>query len=591
MDDSKRQLLIMGALGLIAGGIYFAQTQQSPDAGAEVSAEGEPAAIEERSEESGDAAIDWEARRALEQQVTIETESYVARLSNLNTGLTSFRIKDARFHTDDGENLELVTTDKERYYDFRLSLPGIPIPSDAVWEAEQLDERTVVFRWSGSGFSVARRVEAGGGPYQLWSTVRVRNDSGETRTFRSIHHSAHYVSREAEEAGMIGRPSTAASFGLCEWGDSEMERITTEDLAERSRGFGGDVVFTGIADAYFANVMAADGEPAERCVLTASRRGGTIPDDTWTGSLLEVELQHPRQELASGEEWSARTLGFVGPSDRDALRAAGHSLPQVVDLGWFSFIANGLSDLLEKIHDLVGNWGLAIILLTLLVKLVFFPLTMKSFRAMAKMRQLKPQIDALNEKYPDDKEKKGAAMMELYRREKINPAAGCLPSLLQMPVWFALYRSLSTNIELYHAPFTLYWSDLSAPDPFYILPGCVALLMHLQQRLTPTTMDATQAKMMMYLMPIMIGGFMLFLPAGLCLYMVTNSTLTILQQRAIYARLDREQAAAKSNEAPPMFLENEDDHEPDDDPLGEATSASAKRRSIGSRSKKRQRRG
>lgn len=601
MDDTKRQLLIMGAFGIIAGGIYFAQTMEAP-------AEGDPnaevASAEQSSDEpqepeaaaaSADDEVDYAARAAAERVVSIETGEFNATFSNLNTGMLSFELKDPRFQTDTGAPLDLVTTDREQFYNFRVSLPGLPIPADAVWEPEQVDVDTVRFRWSGHGIRVMREITAGSGAYQLWSTVQVANESDSERTYRVVHHTTHYVSREAEEGGFIGRPSTAASFGLCNYGDDEMERVTTEDMVERESGFGGNVVFAGIADAYFATAVASGsgGTRAERCVLRASRRGGTIADETWSGSLVEVDLKDPTVTVPAGESNIMNAIAFMGPSDRDALRTAGHGLPQVVDLGWFSFIANSLSDLLEKIHDVVGNWGLAIILLTILVKLVFFPLTMKSFGAMAKMRKLKPQIDALNEKYAEDKEKKGAAMMELYRREKINPAAGCLPSLLQMPVWFALYRSLSTNIELYHAPFTLYWSDLSAPDPYYVLPGCVAILMHLQQRLTPTTMDATQAKMMMYFMPIMIGGFMLFLPAGLCLYMVTNSTLTILQQRVIYARLDREEAAAKDAPMPFQTDGSNDDDEPEPEPDArmEASSASATRVARKGSRKKRQRRG
>ena len=309
---------------------------------------------------------------------------------------------------------------------------------------------------------------------------------------------------------------------------------------------------------------------------------------------LQAELRYAAEDLAAGEELQLRNMIYLGPTDRHTLRAAGHYLPEVIDLGWFSFIANFLSDGLNLIQSFVGNWGIAIILLTLLVKLLFFPLTMRSFEAMGKMRQLKPKIDALNEKYADNPELKGQAVMALYRQEKVNPAAGCLPSLLQMPVWFALYRSLSTNIELYHAPFAL-WTDLSAPDPYYILPGFVALLMHLQQRLTPTTMDPAQAKMMMYLMPIMIGSFMLFLPAGLCVYMVTNSMLTIAQQRFIYSKLDQ---GAPATGAPDDEGDDGDDEDNNDDsdapseaPLT-ASRDSSRRKSVRSKnSNKRQRRG
>ena len=173
-----------------------------------------------------------------------------------------------------------------------------------------------------------------------------------------------------------------------------------------------------------------------------------------------------------------------------------------------------------------------------MVKLVLYPLTAKSFESMAAMRKLKPEIDALNEKFADDREKKGAAMMELYKKHRINPLGGCLPQLFQLPIWWALYMSLSTNVELFRQPFVGFWQDLTAPDPYYVLPLGLGLLMYVQQKLTPTTMDAAQAKMMMYMMPGMITVFMLFLPSGLCLYMFTNSVLTIGQQRMIEYRLN-----------------------------------------------------
>ncbi|MGE3636699.1 MAG: YidC/Oxa1 family membrane protein insertase [Sandaracinaceae bacterium] len=165
-------------------------------------------------------------------------------------------------------------------------------------------------------------------------------------------------------------------------------------------------------------------------------------------------------------------------------------------------------------------------------------------------------MDRVYELYKDDAEKKGAAVMELYRKNKINPLSGCLPSLVQLPVWWALFTSLSTNIELYHRPLALWWTDLSAPDPYFVLPLCLGLLMHLQQRLTPTTMDPTQAKMMMYFMPVMITVFMLFYPSGLCLYMLTNSALGIGQMQLNNYRLSK---------AAPLVTSETDTSEADDD--------------------------
>jgi YidC/Oxa1 family membrane protein insertase len=304
---------------------------------------------------------------------------------------------------------------------------------------------------------------------------------------------------------------------------------------------GPKVHFAGLENTYFASAMASDAATAERCqILLSDRYAG---DEDPHGTLFEARLVYPRQEIAGGASTTYRTLLYLGPKETEALQAAGHSLPAVVDFGWFSDIAKGLVKLLSVIYGGVGNWGIAIILMTLLFRIAFFPLTIKSFQSMGKMRQLKPEMDRINELYKDDREKKGAAVMELYRKHKINPLGGCLPQLLQMPVWFAFYASLSTNIELYHAPFVLYWVDLSAPDPYFTLPLAIGLLMFLQQRLTPTTMDPMQAKMMMYFMPVMITSFMLFLPAGLCLYMVTNSVLGITQQRWIMARLDKPKRA------------------------------------------------
>jgi YidC/Oxa1 family membrane protein insertase len=162
---------------------------------------------------------------------------------------------------------------------------------------------------------------------------------------------------------------------------------------------------------------------------------------------------------------------------------------------------------------------------------------------MAKMKELKPELDKINALYGDDREKKGAAIMELYRKRGVNPMAGCFPVLLQLPIWFSLYASLSSNVELFHAPFILYWNDLSSPDRFFILPLALGALMFVQQKMTPASgMDPLQQKMMLYMMPTMMTSFMLFLPAGLCLYMFTNSALSITQQRVIEAQLKKASA-------------------------------------------------
>jgi len=224
----------------------------------------------------------------------------------------------------------------------------------------------------------------------------------------------------------------------------------------------------------------------------------------------------------------------------DAIHSAGHGLSRLIDLGWFDPVAGVMVDLLNVLSDFTGNWGFAIILLTIMVRLLLFPLTAKSMKSMGKMRLLKPEMDRINELYADDRESKGAAVMELYRREGVSPLGGCLPMLAQMPIFFALYQSLMTNVELYNAPFVGWLTDLSSSDPYYILPVSLGVLMFFQQRLSPAGgMDPTQRKIIMYAMPIFLTGIMLVLPAGLCLYMVTSSALGIAQQTWIHKQLDK----------------------------------------------------
>ncbi len=598
MDDPKRQFYVLGAIAAVVAGIYLAGEvfgePQDPNADPSAQQQEQSADTEQPTtsptdgplagtplNESSLPAATREERDAARTLYTIDTELSRASFSDHGGGLVSVELKNEQFKEDDGSFLDLVTTDKEQYQPFRIQVTGADIPADAVWQGEQLSPSAIQLTWEGNGIRVRRRIEAGEGPYQLWSTVEVRNIDDAPRYTRIRYFTHHYVAKDDEEGGFIAAPSTRMSHGVCRHAadGGETEREAGEALSTDVMGWP-QPEFVGVHDNYFANVIVGDG--AERCIIAAQRRPTT---EEYVGTLFQAELRYPAQTLEPNETAEYRTMEYLGPTDRDALRSAGHNMSEVIDLGWFSFIANGLIDLLRLLYGFVGSWGLAIILLTLMVKALFYPLTVKSFRSMAAMRKLKPKIDALNEKFGDDREKKGAATMELYRKEGVNPAAGCLPSLLQMPVWFALYRSLSTNLELYRAPFA-FWSDLSAPDPYFALPILVALLMHFQQRLTPSTMDPKQAKIFMYFMPIMFGSFMLFLPAGLCVYIVTNSSLTILQQRYIYAKLDREEESNKDAPTPV----DDPDPEPDDEVTDEPTSKSSTRRRLSS-AKKRRRRG
>ncbi|MBZ0120322.1 MAG: membrane protein insertase YidC, partial [Sandaracinaceae bacterium] len=453
--------------------------------------------------------------------------------------LSDYRILgDTRF-----ADARVVSTWSERYAPLRITVPGVEIPADAVWDLEQVSPTAVRLSWEGGGVRVTRKLEAGSGPYQIWSTVRVENLAAAPKRLRLEVATSHFVRAEDESGGFFAARSPAISQGTCVY-DDETVRKDGDDLQEAPHGYAGQVHFSAIESVYFVNALASHGAvQARRCALNASAAVDRRTDTPHDGTVFEARLVYPATTLDPGASQVWQSLAYLGPKEPNALNLAGHRLPEVVDLGFFALIARQLARLLGLIHQYVGSWGLAIILLTLLVRLVLSPLTARSFQSAARMRKLKPELDRINEMYSEDREKKSAAMMELYRKHKINPFGGCLPQLLQLPIWWALYTSLSTNMELYHVPFAL-WPDLSAKDPYYALPIVLGVLMHVQQRLTPTSMDPAQAKMMMWMMPIMITVFMLFLPSGLCIYMLTNSALGIAQQKLIEWQINRKNPPA-----------------------------------------------
>jgi YidC/Oxa1 family membrane protein insertase len=234
---------------------------------------------------------------------------------------------------------------------------------------------------------------------------------------------------------------------------------------------------------------------------------------------------------------------FVGPKLQRQLKNVGNDLERTVDYGnIITPLAQPLFYVLDWVHGWVKNWGYAIILVTILIKLAFYKLTAMSGRSMAKVRKLAPRMQALQERYKDDRQALGQAMMELYKREKVKPALGCVPILVQMPFFFAFYWVLVESVEMRQAPFALWLTDLSARDPFFVLPALMAVAMFLQTRMSPAPPDPVQARMMQ-IMPVLFAGLLVMLPAGLVLYQLTNTTLSILQQWRINKLVARESAA------------------------------------------------
>lgn len=257
-----------------------------------------------------------------------------------------------------------------------------------------------------------------------------------------------------------------------------------------------------------------------------------------------VGFQAPDLVVGPGEQQSVSTQLYVGPKDQDALAEIATHLEKTVDYGWLWWIATPLFKLMQWIHALVGNWGWAIILMTLIVKIVLYPLTASSYRSMGKMRKFAPKIQELRDLYGDDRQRMSQEMMKLYQKEKLNPLGGCLPMLIQMPVFIALYWVLMESVELRQSPFMFWIQDLSLKDPFFVLPLLMGASMFIQMQMQQQpTMDPMQAKIMKF-MPVMFTFMFLWFPAGLTLYWFVNNVITIVQQFIVNKSIEREDAKA-----------------------------------------------
>ncbi|MEZ0604937.1 membrane protein insertase YidC [Paraburkholderia sp. IW21] len=258
-------------------------------------------------------------------------------------------------------------------------------------------------------------------------------------------------------------------------------------------------------------------------------------------TLYRVGVKQPVPTIAPGQSADVSARLFAGPEEERMLEGVAPGLELVKDYGYVTIIAKPLFWLLQKIHSYVGNWGWAIVLLTLLIKAVFFPLSAASYKSMARMKAITPRMQALRERFKGDPQKMNAALMELYKTEKVNPFGGCLPVVIQIPVFISLYWVLLSSVEMRGAPWILWIHDLSQQDPFFILPVLMAVSMFLQTKLNPTPPDPIQAKMMMF-MPIAFSVMFFFFPAGLVLYYVVNNVLSIAQQYYITRMMGQSKA-------------------------------------------------
>jgi YidC/Oxa1 family membrane protein insertase len=393
------------------------------------------------------------------------------------------------------------------------------------------DEIRVPLTWEdGNGIAVTKSFIFRRGAYDILVRHTLSNQSGATWAGSRYDQLQQSVGNDRDTGGFTN-PGRYSFFGIGFYSPEEkFEKIKFEDVASEAyqRNFS-DGWLSMIQHYFFAAWIPPAGQLNSYSTQVFSPTG--FPR-------YITRAVSPAINVAAGSSFEFESRLYVGPKLQDQLEDVAPGLGHTVNYGIFTVFSKPLFWLLSNIHKVVGNWGWAIVLLTVLIKLLFFKLTEAQYRSMARMRKLQPRIEQLKERYGDDRQRMSQAMMEMYKTEKVNPLGGCLPILIQIPIFIALYWVLLESVELRQAPFMLWIDNLTARDPYFILPVLNAVFMMLTQKLTPTAgMDPLQRKIMQF-MPIGFSFMFAFFPAGLVLYWATNAGLSLAQQWYITRKIE-----------------------------------------------------
>lgn len=394
------------------------------------------------------------------------------------------------------------------------------------------DVLRVPLRWqTGDGLSVTKTFVFERGRYEINVLHRVDNATGQPWLGRQYRQLQRTYADEGGRAFIY-----TYTGGVIYSPDNKYEKIDFEEMAEKPL----ERQFAHGWAAMIQHYFLAAWIPRPEQVNSYYSLGAPGPD----GLRYVLGLKSPFERVEPGASTEFASTLYVGPKIQERLKEIAPGLRLTVDYGWLTVISQPLFWLLETIHDFVGNWGWSIVLVTLLIKLVFYKLAETSYRSMANMRRVQPKMMQIRERYADDRQRQSQAMMELYKKEKINPLGGCLPMVIQIPVFIALYWVLLESVELRQAPWILWIEDLSVRDPYFVLPLIMGVSMYFQQKLNPAPVDPVQAKVFMVL-PFVFTVFFAFFPAGLVLYWVVNNLLTIAQQWYITRKVMGDEPAKK----------------------------------------------
>lgn len=479
------------------------------------------------------------------KDVVVETDLYTAVFSTYGATLKKLVLKKYATSTaPNAKKIALIDENSPENYALQTVGNGLPIDQSAVYGVN-VDNLTVktgenkslqFITTSRTGDYLKKIFTFSGEDYAIGLEQQVVNNSGTKQEgVLQLVEKNHYVQNPKESSYDVHGPTTYA--------DNTLNTQKMSDLVKGAKNFDKNVLWSGFEDKYFLGAVISVNGSIE--AVQVRQNNGYV----------ENIISSPRISLAPGANAAVSYRLYFGPKDLDILKAQGSKLEEVINFGWFilpsiksAWLAKPFLYALKFFYKYIHNYGVAIIIITVILKALFYPLTNASYKSMKEMQKLQPKMEALKEKFKNDRDAMNKAVMELYKTHKVNPMGGCLPMVVQIPVFFALYKALMFSIELRHAPFILWVKDLSAPDalfgviphglPFFggfpigPLPLLMGVTMVIQQKMTPSNMDPTQAKMMMAL-PFIFTFMFLNFPSGLVLYWLVNNILTIAQQAYI----------------------------------------------------------
>jgi YidC/Oxa1 family membrane protein insertase len=535
---------------------------------------------------------DGEAPAATAQVITLKFPDFAAEFTNIDGALSSWHLSDARYVGDLTKG-QLVADQPDLALGFTKS-STFKLPKHAVWTGTQLDAHRVQYKLSTDALDITKTFEVVPDSYLVRLTVGITaKQPGKQRLALST-----YQFQDPKHAGGGSSRIAPRVWNSSTMRDGVVVQSELKDVQEHPR-FEPNVTWTGFEHPFL--LVGFSPRPVQTGSIVEKH---TYADDA---GHMQTDLIYQEVDLKpGGGEFTREVVGYLGPKNYDDLNhanaVAGYltGFHATVDLGWFGFLGKRLLWLLLKFQGVVGNWGVAIILLTVVVKLATLYWMTKSMRSMKAMAVLGPQIKVLNEKYKGDKSRLQVETMALYKQNGANPLSGCAPMFLQMPIWISLYRMLGSVGELYRQPFIPGWiNDLTSADPYYILPVVLVVTMFAQARLTPQNPDPaqkTQQKIMQYGMPLLFGGMAFVFPAGLTLYIFTNTCLSALhsiymnkfdkKSLALTAKIKAAQEAAAAGKTGAVIakaknanvvVDTSDDDDTDDDEAAEPNATTASR--------------